>query len=607
MDPLVGAVVSDRYRILGRIGAGGMGAVYRVEHLQIGKIAAMKLLHGELSRDQSMVRRFNREARAVSRLSNPHTVSVFDYGRSAGLVYIVMELLSGRDLSNVLREEGPLSPERVACIVAQIASSLSEAHGLGIVHRDLKPQNVFLCEGPEGETDSVKVLDFGLAKLVESRDESLDVTQTQVGVVMGTPHYMSPEQIRDRPIDHRADIYSLGTVAYRLLTGEPPFQHQKPLGILHMHLNEPVPSLTEYDVRLGPVDRVMRKAMAKEPQERYARVTGFADDLSSAIAATSMSAGPPRLRISGDSALVDPSRIGTRQEFEVFERRLRSRRAMSVVFTVATVLVVLFAAYRFASGDFAVAGVSEREPNDDLGTATYVRAGRAVAGIAGSVGSPAPDRDVFELRRTSSAHGILDASVAAVPGIDFVLEAVGENGEIVVRTDGGAVGEGESIPNLGVHGDSVYLVVRSRAEDAGTPRDYVVVGRFRSPFIEEEAEPNDGRPEALAMAVRSGVHGMIGWPGDRDRYQVDEGEQGGRFRFELSAVPDVDLAMEISDRPGTLVERIDDAGAGGREVREIDLDATRFVGAPILTVSAAADQHSHLVYRLVVSRVGEGR
>jgi len=195
VDPLVGAVVGERYRIVARIGSGGMGAVYRVEHVQLGKVAAMKLLHGELTRDPQMVRRFSREARAVSRLTSPNTVSVFDFGRSGTFVYIVMELLSGMDLARLLHEQGPLPAWRVASVVRQVAASLAEAHGKGIVHRDLKPQNLFVLDPHGGPDERIKVLDFGLAKAAEGRDDSLELTQA--GVVMGTPHYMSPEQIRE--------------------------------------------------------------------------------------------------------------------------------------------------------------------------------------------------------------------------------------------------------------------------------------------------------------------------------------------------------------------------------------------------------------------------
>ncbi|HWZ92329.1 MAG TPA: protein kinase, partial [Polyangiaceae bacterium] len=163
-DPLIGMIIAERYRIVELIGRGGMGVVYRAEHARIGKLMALKLLTGELSRDPQQVARFKREALLASKLSHPNTVQVFDFGRSDTLVYLAMELLRGEDLAKIIRREGALGVERSAKIVIQICSSLAEAHDKGIVHRDLKPENIIIVKGQSGE-DVVKVLDFGLAQL----------------------------------------------------------------------------------------------------------------------------------------------------------------------------------------------------------------------------------------------------------------------------------------------------------------------------------------------------------------------------------------------------------------------------------------------------------
>ncbi len=188
-DPLLGIVVADRYRILEPIGRGGMGVVYKVEHVRIGKLLAMKLLTGELSRSADMVRRFKREALTVSRLASPSTVQVFDFGVSDGLTYLVMELVHGESLGRVLAREGPMPSGRVCKIMVQVASSLAEAHRKGIVHRDVKPENIMLISAFDG-TDLAKVLDFGLAKLRESEGHA-DITN--LGTILGTPYYMAPE------------------------------------------------------------------------------------------------------------------------------------------------------------------------------------------------------------------------------------------------------------------------------------------------------------------------------------------------------------------------------------------------------------------------------
>ncbi|MBU6160093.1 MAG: serine/threonine protein kinase, partial [Myxococcales bacterium] len=268
-DPLIGAIIAERYQVVARIGSGGMGAVYRVRHVRLERYAAMKLLHGDLLRDESMVKRFRREARAVSRLTSPYTVSVFDYGRSAGLAYLVMELLQGKDLDEVLQAEGPLKPARVARLMLQMAESLDEAHNRGMVHRDVKPSNAFLCQTADG-SDLLKVLDFGLAKDVVSNDESADLTGLESNAsVIGTPSYMAPEQVQSQPVSAATDIYAMGCMMYALLTGRPPFTAETPLQLLLCHLQSPYPTLTSFDPSLGAFDAVLAKALQKLPEDRF--------------------------------------------------------------------------------------------------------------------------------------------------------------------------------------------------------------------------------------------------------------------------------------------------------------------------------------------------
>ncbi len=166
-DPLIGRVIADRYKIEALLGRGGMGVVYKIEHVHIGKLMAMKLLHGELSRDKETLKRFKREAEAASRLDHPNTVQIFDFGRDQGLTYLVMEYLDGHDLGWVIQHEGALTFARCARICAQACASISQAHSVGIVHRDIKPENIMIIQGRE-RPDMVKVLDFGLAKLRHS-------------------------------------------------------------------------------------------------------------------------------------------------------------------------------------------------------------------------------------------------------------------------------------------------------------------------------------------------------------------------------------------------------------------------------------------------------
>ena len=235
-DPWLGRIVDRRYRVLSRIGAGGMGLVYRVEHIQLGKVAAMKVLHADTARDSEAVRRFRTEAQAVSRLSHPNIVQTFDFGQSEGALYLVMEYVRGEDLATVVKREGPLPFEQAAPLFVQICSALTEAHDSGVIHRDLKPENIVVVQR-RGERAHAKVLDFGLAKLRE-RSDGAEITSG--GQVIGTPYYMSPEQVRSEPLDVRTDIYSLGATLYRVLTGTPPFQASTPVGVLTMHITDPL-------------------------------------------------------------------------------------------------------------------------------------------------------------------------------------------------------------------------------------------------------------------------------------------------------------------------------------------------------------------------------
>jgi serine/threonine protein kinase len=212
----LGKVVDGRYRVLEVIGRGGMGVVYRVEHLRMGKIAAMKVLHRDLAHDPEIVHRFEREAAAISKLHHPHTVQVFDFGTAQGALYLIMEYVRGLDLARIISRDGPMPWPRCAPLLAQICGALQEAHELGIVHRDLKPENVLITRSTGGR-DYAKVLDFGLAKLDQ---RGVPSHETERSAIVGTPYFMAPEQIRGDEVDARTDIYSFGALMFELLTGE---------------------------------------------------------------------------------------------------------------------------------------------------------------------------------------------------------------------------------------------------------------------------------------------------------------------------------------------------------------------------------------------------
>lgn len=239
-----------------------MGRVYRVRHRALGKLFALKVMRDELASDRIVAARFVQEARAMAALDHPNIVAITDFGElDGGVPYFVMELLEGESLASLLRREGAIDARRALGIVRQIASALTVAHAAGIVHRDLKPDNVHVGPG-----DSVKILDFGIAKVLGSS------RLTRTGMIFGTPHYLSPEQASGGPVDHRADLYSLGVLLYELLAGRVPFEADSFMGVLTQHLyTEPVPPsrLRSSDETLGALEPIVLRCLQKSPDARF--------------------------------------------------------------------------------------------------------------------------------------------------------------------------------------------------------------------------------------------------------------------------------------------------------------------------------------------------
>ncbi len=278
-DSLIGTTLAGKYRIDERLNEGGMGTVYRGTHVLMEKTVAIKVLRPALAADEKIVARFSREARAASRISHPHALSVTDFGEDEnGNVFLVMEFLSGKTLKQVIRDGGPLSLTRVVDITRQIGDALNAAHSQGVVHRDLKSDNIMLLDTMTG--DYAKVLDFGIAKINEP-DGATDTGLTAPNLVIGTPQYMSPEQCaQNAEIDARSDIYSLGVILYEMLVGHVPFSGDSPTMVMMKHLQEPVPSvLEEREDVPAPVGRVVARAMAKVPDNRYQSVAELVEDL----------------------------------------------------------------------------------------------------------------------------------------------------------------------------------------------------------------------------------------------------------------------------------------------------------------------------------------
>jgi serine/threonine-protein kinase len=272
----LGLVLSERYRIVRKLGEGGMGTVYQAEHALIEKRIALKVLFPELTRRTDLVARFLQEAKSASRIGHENVIDISDFGQSPeGFVYIAMEYLEGHDLSQIIKKEGPQPWARTRSILMQIAKALRAAHEHGIIHRDMKPENVFLIQR-EGRPDFVKVLDFGIAKVVNVDDGGPRLTQA--GMIFGTPEYMSPEQAQGQTPDHRVDIYALGCVMYHMLTGEVPFHADNFMGILTKHMLETVVPPRQRKPHLGiapDVEAVCLRALEKDRDKRWQDMDAF--------------------------------------------------------------------------------------------------------------------------------------------------------------------------------------------------------------------------------------------------------------------------------------------------------------------------------------------
>ncbi|GFP29447.1 protein kinase domain-containing protein, partial [Candidatus Hakubella thermalkaliphila] len=250
--------LNKRYKLLRKIGTGGMADVYLAEDLLLDRQVAIKIMHPQLAADPTFVERFKREARAVANLQHQNIVNVFDWGADEEIYYLVMEYLKGQNLKDFLNSRAPLTPDTVVDIASKICDALTEAHDHEIVHRDIKPQNIILTENGE-----LKVTDFGIARAVSA-------TMTRTGSILGTAHYISPEQALGRKVDVTSDIYSLGVLMYEMLTGDLPFRGDNPINIAMKHINEdPLPpSRLRDDIPPG-LERVIMKALNKDPAYRY--------------------------------------------------------------------------------------------------------------------------------------------------------------------------------------------------------------------------------------------------------------------------------------------------------------------------------------------------
>ena len=646
-------VVDGRYRIVDLIGRGGMGAVYRVEHVKMGKIMAMKLLHGELSTDSDVIKRFRREAEAVSKLSHVNNVSVFDFGSYEGLMYLVMEYIDGADLSEHLRKEGAMPAPRVLEIMIQVCSGLIDAHSKGIVHRDLKPENIIVADSsdPEGG-DFVKVVDFGLAQLREGPGRT---KITQQGSLVGTPYYMAPEHIRGEKVDARSDIYALGAVMYKLLTAEAPFVAPTPMGIITKHLTEAaaVPSEAFPELAIPKeLDAVVLKAMSKNPDDRYQSAEELRRELAHVAVRLDPGSGaerylpdrgesawqlgdmPGEARDGSEWALGDRNKtpvmtnlpggglqeaadlartvsrpstvtigareltIGTKADVVKFEKRLKTRKVVTILVAIIVLLAAVAAGLYLFQRYYVDDSIPtlETEPNDSPQKADTLTAGVRLSGLIDS-GSGSGDVDWYRLVGPPRGEWAVEVDVTGVPGADIALQLVGSGSvEAMATANANPAGEGERIHPRVVSEQTVYVMVQE------VRRPGVPPGRFGQPYgityrmfdpTTVEREPNDDLSTATSARLGVPIQGRLQKEGDVDWFCIPSGAPVRLIQ--VSGVGGVDISLGLVFGSDAREVSVNSAPAGGAEAATV-----QGASGPVCVAvrgSAAAEPPYHITFQ----------
>jgi serine/threonine-protein kinase len=571
-----GRIVDGRYRLMEKLGEGGMGQVYRVEHVRMGKVLAMKLLRRDLAVDRDLKNRFHHEAQVVSRLSHPNTIQVFDFGDlDDGSLYFAMEYLPGRDLSNVLRSDGAFSEERVVRIGLQVLASLAEAHEQGIIHRDIKPGNIMWVKRRE-DRDFVKVLDFGIAGLqTEGR-------KLGSGEFIGTPAYMSPEQARAEELDCRSDLYSVAAMLFELAAGRPPFVGENSMEVVSKHINEMPPRLSEVAGRsFSPAfEQLLSKALSKDRHDRP-------------LTAEKMRAELQKVRrdvsavVSNWTPAPADSNLFSREDFDAFERRLRRRRVWAPALAALMLAGAGFGGFEYykkAKADRPV--VVEREPNDELNSANLIALGQPVSGNIGvPLSDTASDRDIYVVKLPKEMP--VSVEISGVPDMNLVLELSQldtRSAEPEARRfflDDAPAGEAERVDGYAALEGKLYIRVEERRHYTEPPRrprentraTYSLTVRAMNSAEPLEVEPNDTPETATRLPPGKS---LLAFSGASIPYSADVLAQplssGDFFTVAKEAAADVATSVIIVPPPtGTLL---------ATDVVELDAYRTRLIRAP---------------------------
>jgi len=554
--PKPGDIIADRYRVVAPIGRGAMGVVYRAEHVQISKVMAIKLLHRELQQNPENVARFHREAESASRLNHPNTVHVFDFGRTkSGSLYLVMEYVDGDDLAKVIDKEGPMPFGRVAFLCAQVAGSVADAHAAGIVHRDLKPENIVITEGRDGET--AKVLDFGLAKLFEG---TVEAQVTSSGTIVGTPYYMSPEQIQGQELDGRSDVYAIGAIMYECVVGKPPFEALNPLGVLSQHLSEkPIrPSARSPLSVPAEADEIIMRCLEKDPDHRYQTAEDLRQDLIEYL--TTVGSGDWRL-----SAVGQPAPGSGARRIDRLDSIFRPKRRLWWL-----ILFFLLAGGGVAAWQLATRGPSEHEPNHVTENATSLPVNTDMKAYLGQrLSEDSGDVDLFQIEHVGSMRRAAEVEVSSIPNIDVIVELLrpGREEPLIVA-DSRGLGQGERLPNVPIEPGTYLIRARERRVEGELPTEnvsdaYYVRWRLLDNDRAFEREFNDSLELAEPLGLGAERRGWIGWAGDVDTFCLSEDAK--QVVAQVSALGEVDLVLRVVDRRTDRSGKYDDKGAGRGE------------------------------------------
>jgi eukaryotic-like serine/threonine-protein kinase len=518
----LGRVIDSRYMLLSKIGDGGMGSVYRVEHVRMGKVMALKILRPDVARRRSAVDRFRREAKILSKMDHPNAITVFDFGETEnGLLYLAMEYVPGRDLAATIHEEGRFEERRALKIAVQVLKALAAAHREGIIHRDVKPGNVMLTRARDGEAEQTKLLDFGIAKLAQNREGSVSEITGGADLV-GTPSCMSPEQVRGLELDARSDVYSTTAMLFELLTGRGPFIGG-PLEVVSHHLIKKPPTVAEVapDRPVSDaVEAIIARGLEKDPKDRWQS----ADDMRRAIEVV---LGSP----SSYHSYEEIRNIARREDWDAFERSFRRNLVLQRLLAVLVLLAAIGGVYYTVHKEqqkpvVRTAVYAEVEPNDKPSQANLIEPNRAISGVIGArTTRDVSDRDFYELNMMSD--GVLTLDVTAVPNINMVVELFAEppsgqeEAPPIAALDDSPTGMAEQMTDLSLR-TGRYLIrlmdKRRLDEPDGPPREnssdrYSLKLTLEQPRLFQEREPNNEPAQAMPVDFSTPVLGHAGTPG----------------------------------------------------------------------------------------------